>query len=375
MSNAHIEYCIVHHNTATRDGAGVRAVTCIPILNNNTISRNTASLTYGHGGGLEGNFTGVNNIIYGNYAAQNPEIYDGYFMFTYTCCGTSIPGTGNITSNPLWVNPDSSNFYLQATSPCIDTGSPTWPLDPDSTRADMGALYFDQSAPLVSITLEPAHPPIVIPASGGSFGFEISIQNLSSVQQTFSFWIMQILPDNSWQGPMLGPVTITLSAGFTLQRTRNQNVPRSAMPGVYTYIGYVGNYSTSAKWDSSFFNYTKLASGDGTLIENWENCGESVEFWMTPSASQPPPEFSSLCTYPNPFNPSTTLTFTVSNPGLTSLIISDLQGRPVAEVFSGYAEVGSHSVTFDGRDLPSGVYLARLYGSGKASMCKLLLIK
>lgn len=40
---------------------------------------------------------------------------------------------------------DPSDYYLQADSPCIDAGDPNSPLDPDGTRADMGAYYYNQS--------------------------------------------------------------------------------------------------------------------------------------------------------------------------------------------------------------------------------------
>ncbi|MDP8207167.1 MAG: T9SS type A sorting domain-containing protein [Candidatus Electryonea clarkiae] len=39
---------------------------------------------------------------------------------------------------------DPEDFQLHANSPCIDAGNPESPLDPDNTRADMGAFYFDQ---------------------------------------------------------------------------------------------------------------------------------------------------------------------------------------------------------------------------------------
>ena len=38
-----------------------------------------------------------------------------------------------------------SQYHLSSTSPCIDAGDPTSPLDPDGTISDMGAYYFDQS--------------------------------------------------------------------------------------------------------------------------------------------------------------------------------------------------------------------------------------
>jgi len=49
---------------------------------------------------------------------------------------------GNIDEDPLFVDPDDGDFYLTADSPCIDTGDPESSLDPDSTRADMGAYYY-----------------------------------------------------------------------------------------------------------------------------------------------------------------------------------------------------------------------------------------
>ena len=55
-----------------------------------------------------------------------------------------IWGEGNINTNPLFVDPDNGDFRLTEDSPCIDAGDPDGELDPDSTRADMGAFYFHQ---------------------------------------------------------------------------------------------------------------------------------------------------------------------------------------------------------------------------------------
>ncbi len=49
---------------------------------------------------------------------------------------------GNIDEDPLFADPDNDNFHLTENSPCIDAGDPGSPLDPDDTRADMGAYYF-----------------------------------------------------------------------------------------------------------------------------------------------------------------------------------------------------------------------------------------
>ncbi len=64
---------------------------------------------------------------------------------TYSDIQGTWAGAGNIDANPLFVNSAAGDYELQAASPCVDTGNPASPLDSDGTRADMGALSFDQS--------------------------------------------------------------------------------------------------------------------------------------------------------------------------------------------------------------------------------------
>jgi len=227
----------------------------------------------------------------------------------------------------------------------------------------------------VDITMTPVNPPILIPATGGSFSFNVSIQNISTSQQTFDGWIMQILPNNTFQGPMLGPVNLILTPGFTLTRNRNQNVPGSALPGTYTYIGYVGIYSTSTKWDSSFFNYTKLASGDGALVGNWENRGESFDPWAGHPATAVPSEFSVSGPYPNPFNPTTAISYQLSADNFVSLRVYDTAGRLVATLADGWRDAGTHEATFDGSHLASGIYVYRIQAGDWTESGKMILMK
>ena len=53
----------------------------------------------------------------------------------------ALPGTGNLHADPLFVHPATGNFELLPNSPCIDTGDPFSPNDPDGSPADMGAYY------------------------------------------------------------------------------------------------------------------------------------------------------------------------------------------------------------------------------------------
>ena len=72
-----------------------------------------------------------------------------------------------------------------------------------------------------------------------------------------------------------------------------------------------------------------------------------------------------LTPWPNPFNPRTTIEFTLVNEGRVKLAVYDLLGRKVAVLIDDYRPAGPGSVTWDGRDtygstVASGVYIARL---------------
>jgi hypothetical protein len=79
--------------------------------------------------------------------------------------------------------------------------------------------------------------------------------------------------------------------------------------------------------------------------------------------------------HPNPFNPRTLVTFTLPAASKVSLDILDLQGRRVANLVDGTLSAGTHSVTFDGKDLPSGMYISRLTTDRGSRERKMMLIR
>jgi hypothetical protein len=232
--------------------------------------------------------------------------------------------------------------------------------------------------PPVEVTLTPINPPIVIPAQGGSFSYNVGVSNTGATPLTFDGWIMQYTPGGTWQGPMLGPVNLTVPGGVSISRLRNQNVPGSAAPGVYTYRGYVGVYS-AVKWDSSSFDYTKSAVADGrTSVGNWANWGESFapyENLPVSSASEIPISYRLDQNSPNPFNPSTAIRYQLAANSQVSLLVYDVSGRLVATLVNGWQEAGSHLVTFDGSRLSSGLYFLRMQAGDFSAVKKMMLVK
>ncbi len=79
--------------------------------------------------------------------------------------------------------------------------------------------------------------------------------------------------------------------------------------------------------------------------------------------------------YPNPFNPTTNIKFDLPAKSEVHLEVFDMLGRKVETIFSGTKTAGSHQVTFDARNLSSGVYIYRLSVNNKMLTKKMLLMK
>lgn len=231
------------------------------------------------------------------------------------------------------------------------------------------------SAPDVTVTLTPYNPPIQIPASGGSFDYNIAVANNGSSPQVTDIWCMVTLPNGSSYGPVLGPINVTLPPGFSGDRDRTQNVPGSAPSGTYTYHGYVGDYPATI-WDEDSFTFEKLNTGDGEPVEGWNNYGEKFEDWFAAVDKIAVPEAYSLGqNYPNPFNPVTSIRFGLPQAGYVKLAVYDLLGRQAALLVDGDRDVGAHEVSFDASDLASGIYVYRLQAGGFSASGKMILVK
>jgi hypothetical protein len=82
-----------------------------------------------------------------------------------------------------------------------------------------------------------------------------------------------------------------------------------------------------------------------------------------------------LAAYPNPFNASTTISFSLSHSQHATISVYDLTGRRVSTLADEVMNAGEHAVTFDASGLPSGIYFARLTAGSQMQTQKMVLIK
>jgi beta-N-acetylhexosaminidase len=111
-------------------------------------------------------------------------------------------------------------------------------------------------------------------------------------------------------------------------------------------------------------SYARIMALKGTYVT-------SVDIVGSPDL----PSEMHLASFPNPFNPVTTLQYTLGSDGPAKLQVFDLLGRLVATLVDGYHRAGVHSVRFDGTGLGSGMYICRLESAGAVATHRLALLK
>ncbi len=93
-----------------------------------------------------------------------------------------------------------------------------------------------------------------------------------------------------------------------------------------------------------------------------------------------PAGFAITANYPNPFNPSTTITFSLAAAVDAKLAVYDITGRKVRELVNGRLAPGVHTAVWNGRDdsgvpVASGTYISRLRAGGAETAHRMLLVK
>ena len=79
--------------------------------------------------------------------------------------------------------------------------------------------------------------------------------------------------------------------------------------------------------------------------------------------------------FPNPFNPSTSISYSLAQSQLVRLSVIDMLGREVAQLVNRVQAAGENHVTFEANDLPSGIYLYRLEAGAFSVTRKMILLK
>lgn len=142
------------------------------------------------------------------------------------------------------------------------------------------------------------------------------------------------------------------------------------MTGVVCYNGYNDEKITT------FSESDGLAGGYVTsvIVDNdgivWVGSEKGLSRYIPPTTSvnsdkNSPEAFKIIGNYPNPFNPETTISFSLTDEKQISLVIYNITGQEIKTLFSGKINSGSHNISWNGKNnaglnVSSGIYIAVL---------------
>ncbi|MGE5500060.1 MAG: T9SS type A sorting domain-containing protein [Syntrophothermus sp.] len=129
----------------------------------------------------------------------------------------------------------------------------------------------------------------------------------------------------------------------------------------YTVDAYCATYNTSSEqsWMGMYFGIPAKRADTSDISKN--------------SVLKDP--LNSLTSYPNPFNPTAQINYSIREGGLVTLRVYDIIGNMIAELVNEYKPAGSYMVGFDGSNKPSGCYICTIKAGNYSASKKLLLVK
>ncbi|OQB42787.1 MAG: WD domain, G-beta repeat [Candidatus Latescibacteria bacterium ADurb.Bin168] len=395
-----MDRCVVWKNWAIDYGGGGLDVEngAVLTMNHSTVTGNTG--TPGTAILLNtATFNVTNSIIWGVYFPLSAPTFNA----SYSDFQSVYAGTGNISADPLFVDAANGDFRLRPGSPCIDAGDPTSPPDADGTVADMGALArmfrvgdvtqddlitaLDASWVLqFSVKLRESIPlPLAdVSGNGRASAYDAGmILHKAVLDPRFEFpagdiagaakpaqgaprLLAFVRSGDGWDLVVSDPHEV-LGCDLTLLLP-DEVGPTFSGDGAIEYS--VNDRTALVGIARADFTNPVLLHVSGTSAPP-EIVTASLNEGAIPAAPSEPLRFTLSQNTPNPFNPSTTIRFTLTEAGHVTLAVYDVNGRLVRTLVGPTASAaqtfpsGPHEVVWDGRDsngreVASGVYLVRL---------------
>jgi len=384
--------CTISGNSARDNGGGLYAYSSTVTLTNCTISGNRAS-PYGPGGGLDvwySTVTLTNCTITGNSASY----YEGGGLYVFsstarlTSCaisGNSARWAGGLYAESSWCTPALENCItltnctisgnwasyngggLSASSSTVTLANCT--ITGNSAVGSGGGVYNPWNA---TVTLTNCTISRNTARDGGGLcarsSSTLTLTNCTMSRNTASRYGSGLYADGS-----TATLRNTILWANGAQEYYNASSTITAtysdiyVPSGVAYPG-TGNINANPL-------FVDAANGDYHLEAGSPARGMGAFPWpVAVTEGRPAPRLDLWQNSPNPFNPSTTIRFTVPQSGPANVAIYDVNGRLVRTLVDRPVQAGFHELVWDGRDqmgraVASGVYLYRLT-SGEGTLVR-----
>jgi hypothetical protein len=394
-----IERNIISYNAAsnTNDGSGGGTWSynsgATSVVNNafyrNANKRGAAGS--GTGSGMHHNAGGtptISNNIFMNHDVVNSDSVAVHsnpaITITYNCFHNNPGGDYNasVTSlnepgtDPRFTDADNGDFTLMYDSPCIETGNPSYACPEDGGWiVDIGAIEYTGTRHKRSI---PGTGEFLF---GGQVKAKVNVTALGSLTDIDMIVhpgeTHTMAPASVWRWYDIeatgGGTTFDLTLSY-----KDSEKSWDSEDDLYLW-----------RWTGSVWEGPKAPSSADTT-ENWLTVPDQTVFsdWVItdpggPTAVGKPKHtfrYELAANFPNPFNPLTTIAYSLGKTSRVRLTIYDVRGRVVNVLVDREQPVGQYRTSWDGRDsfgsqAASGVYFLKLSAGDFSKVRKMVLIR
>ena len=356
--------CILRNNfifQAYGDGYGaVVASQSQYVSHNNTFVSNSSGYANLSSDGIVSN-----DIIYGS---SNAVYLDGNstIQVSYSDIEGGWEGVGNIDANPLFCNPDSSDYTIAENSPCVGTGEDGENMGAFGVGCGIQVDWdFSLSEPVIEVmgTDNVWNP-------GDTISVEMDFCNNTDVAH------------NYYPG-------VTIESDSSLTSLHSGHIWFYAMVADECHAiswGAIANTSIISDTIVEFRAYPEALNCQNQP----EYCidGDTLTFEIPivvqVVSTEPehfiPEEFSLRQNYPNPFNPVTTLRYDIPENSHVTITIYDMLGRQVKTLINQTQDAGYRSIIWDatndyGKPVSAGLYLYQIQAGEYMQTKKMVLLK
>jgi len=154
------------------------------------------------------------------------------------------------------------------------------------------------------------------------------------------------------------------------------DIERKSANTEFVKIGFVKGNGTTTNQSSYSFTDKSITTSYSYRLKQVDFDGTyTYSNIVEVSANQLPTTFALGQNFPNPFNPSTSISYSLPQAGVVTLAIFNALGQKVKEVVNSYQEAGNYTVSLNASDLSSGNYIYNVSVNGQSINKKMLLLK
>ncbi len=295
----------------------------------------------------EGSFVGNNILLSGDEIISNAcnVVFSNNFM-NHELPEHTIPINNLIGNDPMFADTLNGDYSLAEGSPCIDTGMTEGDFPPTDILGNVRVWDGDEDG---SATIDIGAFEYGAPFWGGIEGYVYQSDGVTPLDIAKITVDGMPLPEWSdstgWFRILTGPGTFTL------------NIER---------FYYDDQQITGIVVEQGSPTYQNVTM-HGLATEDYDNHIQKYTITMDQNT-------------PNPFNPTTTISYSIPKDDKVVLKVYNIKGQLVKTLVNDHLEAGTHNAIWNGNDetekrVSSGVYLYRLESGGRAIVKKMLLLK